>query len=488
MKRAAPYQSLRIRGAVFTTAIDMRDTVLTHALEISGSRFADQVVLYGLRTPNSVRLNRSEFQDTIWLVGSRIGGDLLIQDAQLSDIVARGSRIDGGLSLRGSRVTGGVDFDGTTVEGSVFFKAGDFQGIDLKSATIGQAVNARSARVRGKFDAAGLQTGGSVLMDEGATFAEVDLLGAKIRGQLSLYEASIDGRLRGESLSVGQGVTMADGRFNGEVELDQSTIVGGLDVSGATLSGLELSYATITTELSLDTGGKTVRWVAHVNEQGVKLPALLALRGTSVGGLVDSRESWPENLQYLLRDFTYKRLWPLPEREWERGMIRKADWYASWLARETSGSLQPYRQLARVLASHGGDENARSVLIAGRERQRQALPWWSPERWLLWALRWTIGYGYGAGEMNALYWALSLLIIGTTVAKRQGARLPGGDRPGFWYSLDMLIPGLRLSALHDQLELSHYPRYYFHLHRFAGYTLMLFVIAGLTGITDPGGP
>ena len=169
---------------------------------------------------------------------------------------------------------------------------------------------------------------------------------------------------------------------------------------------------------------------------------------------MDSRESWPAKLEYLLRDFTYKRLSPLPEREWQKGMIRKADWYVSWLSREPSGSLQPYRQLAQAVASHGGDETARSVLIAGRERQRQALPWWSPERWLLWALRWTIGYGYGTGEMNALYWALPLLLIGTIVAKCQDVRLPGGERPGFWYSLDMLIPGLQPSAQHAQLQLS----------------------------------
>lgn len=466
----------------------MRDTVLTHGLEISDSQFNETVVLNGLRTPDSVALNRSKFQETLWVASSRIGGDLLIQDAELSDIVARGSTIDGAMSLARSRVTGQVDLDGTTVHGPVFFKDGDFQGIDLKSAKIGRRLNARLARVRGKFEGGSLETGGSVLMDDGATFGEVDLLGAKIGGQLSLYGASVEGPLRGESLSVGQGINMTEGRFNKEVELDQSTIEGGLDVSGATLSSLELSYATITTELSLATGGKTVKWVGDTDEQGRKLPALLTLRSTSVGGLVDSRGSWPENLQYLLRDFTYKRLSALPEREWDRSMIREAGWYVSWLDRETSGSLQPYRQVAQVIASHGEDKTARSVLIAGRDRQRQALPWWSPERWLLWALRWTIGYGYGNGEMNALYWALTLLGIGTIVAKCQGTRMPGGDRLGYWYSLDMLIPGLQLNAVHAQIQLSGYPKYYFHLHRAAGYTLMLFVIAGLTGLTEPEGP
>ena len=107
------------------------------------------------------------------------------------------------------------------------------------------------------------------------------------------------------------------------------------------------------------------------------------------------------------------------------------------------------------------------------------MPWWSPERWFLFALRWTIGYGYGAGELRALLWALVAIMIGGMIARCKG--LSWCD--GLWYSIDMLLPGIQLSERH--CELPGWPRYYFRAHRLVGYALLLLVVAGLTGLTDP---
>ena len=215
---------------------------------------------------------------------------------------------------------------------------------------------------------------------------------------------------------------------------------------------------------------------------------LLSLWNALAGGLVDDPDSWPESLQMLLRDFTYERLTPLPGSGQGVGELRDADWYVDWLAGDSTGSFQPYQQLARVPASYGANATARTVLVAGRERHRKALPWWSAERWVLCALRWTIGYGYGAGELRALLWALLLVLIGTAVARCHGPHLPDGERPGFWYSLDMLLPGIQLSERHAKLKLPRCPRDYFHFHRLAGYILLFFVLVGLTGLTEPAGP
>ena len=126
---------------------------------------------------------------------------------------------------------------------------------------------------------------------------------------------------------------------------------------------------------------------------------------------------------------------------------------------------------------------ARTVLIAGRERHRKQLSEWSPERWGLFLLRWTICYGYGAGELYALMWALLVVLIGSIVARRE-TRWPWCDR--FWYSIDMLLPGIQLSDGHK--ELPGWRRHYFRIHRLIGYALLLLVVAGLTGLTDPSVP
>ena len=52
----------------------------------------------------------------------------------------------------------------------------------------------------------------------------------------------------------------------------------------------------------------------------------------------------------------------------------------------------------------------------------------------------------------------------------------------------MLLPGIQLSEPHANLKLPRCPRYFFHFHRLAGYIFLFFVLAGLTGLTEPAGP
>jgi len=76
---------------------------------------------------------------------------------------------------------------------------------------------------------------------------------------------------------------------------------------------------------------------------------------------------------------------------------------------------------------------------------------------------------------------------GTHSAAVQRLALPDGDRPGFWYSHDRLLPGIRLSERYADFEMLGRARYYFYVHRLAGYILVLFELAGLTGLTEPTG-
>ncbi len=96
--RAVPHEGVRIRGAVFESAVDVRDAVLARPLEISDSRFASEVVLNRLRTPTSVTFVGSEFQNTIWLDSVRIGGNLGMHDALFARVVLKTAVIDGDLN------------------------------------------------------------------------------------------------------------------------------------------------------------------------------------------------------------------------------------------------------------------------------------------------------------------------------------------------------------------------------------------------------
>jgi hypothetical protein len=54
---------------------------------------------------------------------------------------------------------------------------------------------------------------------------------------------------------------------------------------------------------------------------------------------------------------------------------------------------------------------------------------------------------------------------------------------GFSYSLDMLLPIIRLNESHYDIILKGFAKYYFYGHIILGYVLASFLIAGLSGIT-----
>ena len=474
------FESAVLSSTVMWTS---RDVALDRVLLIVDSRFAGKVVLSRLSTPTSISFDGSHFEKEIVLGSARIGGALLMQRSELASLVLRNAAIDGNVSINGSRIEGNLDMNGSTVGGSLFMKGGRYAEVDLRSATIGRQFVARGSTFDGLVNLNGLSAGGPLLMD-GAQFQDVDLRSAGIGGQLSLSDSVFRGPFNATSMTVAEDLIMHAAKFDGPVTLAAIEVSGSVDLGAATLNKLELHGASVRGDLFFGGGGLPVKWVYSVDSDGRPRSPFLFLWNTSVGGLIDDPESWPGNLRLFLSDFTYRRLTPPPSNTLEIAEPRHADWYVDWLARDVSGSFQPYRQLARVLESYGADATARTVLVAGRDRHRVRLPWWSPERWFLWTLRWTIGYGYGAGELRALVWAVVLVFIGGVIARCTGELCPDGQRLGFWYSADLLLPGVQLSPRFRECELRGWPRYYFRVHRLMGFILLLFVVAGLTGLAE----
>ena len=54
---------------------------------------------------------------------------------------------------------------------------------------------------------------------------------------------------------------------------------------------------------------------------------------------------------------------------------------------------------------------------------------------------------------------------------------------GFFYSLDLLLPVIKLRERHYDVDLTGRTRYYFYFHQMMGYLLVSFLIAGLSGLT-----
>ena len=146
---------------------------------------------------------------------------------------------------------------------------------------------------------------------------------------------------------------------------------------------------------------------------------------------------------------------------------------------------QPYHHLSSVLRKFGHHNIADDILYGSRAREREESSLFSP-KWLgLWILQLTIGYGYGRWNFLALFWATAFVIAGYIVLQARVNRNKKDTEEdlGIWYSIDILLPIVRLRERHYERELDGWARWYFFAHRIIGYVLTLFVIAGLTGLT-----
>jgi hypothetical protein len=92
-----------------------------------------------------------------------------------------------------------------------------------------------------------------------------------------------------------------------------------------------------------------------------------------------------------------------------------------------------------------------------------------------------IGYGYY--PYFAIFWVISLIMVGAIVLRASGEGLRNGMPFGLAYSFDMLLPIIRLRDRHYQIDLKTWVRYYFYGQKIMGYVLASFLIAGLAGLS-----
>lgn len=205
----------------------------------------------------------------------------------------------------------------------------------------------------------------------------------------------------------------------------------------------------------------------------------MTLRNTQVGAIQDRADSWPDTLE--LEGFTYERLGGLGAEGTADIEKRSSAWFIDWLARDPTYSPQPYEQLAAVLTEGGQAGKADDVLYAGRERERTEVAAGLDFIWKT-ALHAFIGHGYKVHR--ALYWILGFVVLGAVVLRVSGEG-PRNKMPiGLSYSLDTLIPIVRLREYHySHVDLAGWARYYFYFHQIMGYVLASFLIAGLSGLT-----
>lgn len=410
--------------------------------------------------------------------------------------------------MGGSKFAGKLNMNTLRVGNSLFMRRAEFAEVNLGGAKIGSNVEVNRSKFTGRLNMERLQVGGHLLMHGGAEFAEVNLLSANVEGQLAMVGSTFNGELNMDSIEVQESVFMRDGaefrdvrltgaKIGGDLDMDESTfkgklhmklvkvqddidlhgaevmsssptslafaqIGGNLDLSGSTLPSLDLTGGRISGELRL----ASRRYGATHWQKDSKL----ILRNTEVGTLQDAREAWPSGLE--LEGFTYDGL---------GGDMATRDilWFGGWLGKQKKYSPHPYEQLASVLRKTGNKGKASAVLYASRERERSEA---SGRKWVaLTLLNVFIGYGYRI--YYAVFWIIGFVAVGALVFRSTPEARRYNMPYGISYSLDMLLPIIRLRERHYEIDLVGWPRYYFFFHKLMGYVLASFLIAGLSGLT-----
>lgn len=465
--------SLSLSGATVTNALNL------NSLRTASSAFLRSVVL------DSVDLDLAQIggQANFWKAG--IEGDLELESTMIARdlIFGNGSRIGGRIDLeratirgnfvlQGHEQVGDLDFLGTEVGGQIFIKGSRFQkGLDLDSTTVGDSLFLRGGGPPlTELLLRGVEIGGLLQIKNQHIVKRLDLHETHIADSLYLWNVVGPDLAQSESRCK----TEQDGGREHETSIRDTEIGGDFDLSGSRLSCLDLSGSKVGDSFQLYSGDRgAVQWHGA---------STLMLRDVQVGTLVDDStlENWPRHLD--LAGFRFTRFTRLPGGADVEAGDRGTGWYRRWLARSVY-SAQAYQRLADYLRRNGRIEDANDILFAGRERYRTEHA--SPLEWVgLTLLKTIIGYGYGHKIFYSLIWVLVFVVIGAAVVWANGEGRRRGVPWTVVYSLDHLLPIVRLDERNYKLHLHGAAQYYIYFHTLVGYILASFVVAGLAGLTN----
>ena len=407
---------------------------------------------------------------TLDMTNLQLDGNLdMSNGSEFSEVVLIEAHVGDLVSLEKSKVTGTLNMFGLHLGGSLDMSGGaDFSQVILGDAKVGGFLDLSGSRVHGTLDMYGLDLGGNLELNNKAEFTDISLLDARIGGVLNLKSAKVSGKLDCESIQVNGDVFLSDGAeffgpitfvFGkvGELELPNATFHGNVDLTGGQIrSDLFLGFP----------GGEPPHWPGT---------AELILNDATVDAIQDSRDSWPAKID--LNGFTYRSLTGIYGTAGDRMADRPVAWFELWLARGEY-SPQPYEQLAAVLRAGGRPDAADRILYASKQNERMRAQW--PQRVWLTALDWTVGYGYHVER--ALFWAAGFVLVGIIVLRVSGEGRKHGMPYGIAFSFDLLLPIIQLRKIHYDIDLAGWARYYFYLHKIAGYVLGSFLVVGVSGL------
>lgn len=273
--------------------------------------------------------------------------------------------------------------------------------IQLRFAEIADLGNLTGTIIEGDLDLEMSKIGGNLFLRDGAQFKCVYLWDATVRGTISVRNASFGGILDMDGVSAGAVSLSTNVVCSKGVKLTAAHIAQDVEFVGATFCGVvDLTDARIGSSLVLDSH--------NLSGSACSENAELILKDATAQSFSISRDQivdrWPRRTD--LNGFEYRRVMGFADdRTVTEGVGRDRTFLIQWLAKDRLYTTQPYQQLAEVLVDQGEVGEGNKVLFAGRERKRKESTGFRRVGYEL--LKWTIGYGIGAGRLCGLLLSLS---------------------------------------------------------------------------------
>lgn len=415
------------------------DTTKRKGLRIKGAIFTENVVIKGPMTVDGdlrlesctfvkgLTLGQLDIKGTLSLAQSKFSLDQHSVELQLTNI-----RTEHDLDLSGLAV-GRVEIQSSIVGKNAYLMGGDSKVGQVKRLWVHQTKI-------GSDMALANQTIGEILLD-------AVTIGGQLRFAYNKAQfVSVYGTIHQVLLE------------SNEVDLfriNQSSISGDLIINGGTLKKVELTSSSVKGRLRLRNDIHPLNWVD--------------------GGAIDFSDSsvrvikpddyWPANIR--VEDFHFDRFITLDADAIDEPIN-------DWLKRVSPTSLEPYSIFGSLVRKRGEDQLADGIMKKGWELRRLHASGW--ERvWL--NLRRLIGQGYD--RRPALLLLIVVILCGRAILYMSDAARAA--KLGFWYSVDLVVPFVKLVDDHHKVELETRVQHYFRVHKIVGYLLISLLAAGFSG-------
>ncbi|SAL79927.1 pentapeptide repeat-containing protein [Caballeronia telluris] len=476
-------------------------------LGLSRVRVREDVWLNQLTIPGGLWFDNVTFEDPVHLDGTRVQGPVEFNRSEVPKLTIQGATIQGALTVSSTAI---VLAKGAHIEGDLMIDGG----ISPEEVRLADRerplhpVEGTPSYGSPSLRLAGARVEGGIVLQHLPSLCKVDAKYMEVKGPISVVDSGVDnledlGRhQRPSNLTVDMSHVEATQDLVirqsdvGVLNLNEAKIKGSFRAEASAFQRIDAQGVRITQEFVLDpfdtesAGGRRPR--SENIAAGAKWwpgASSLDLSNARMSRIVSPRslEVWPESI--MIRDARFDSFisYPAVRTGMETVELAEDEWLKDWLARATKKRFdpQPYQQVTSMATMSGLDAIAVTVGFAKRERERCA----ACEHFFKTGLdcvyltfsRLVIGYGYH--YFRTVLIALGFILLGTIGFRFVPQADRKGLRYGVAYSLDMFLPVINLRKRHENVDISNGIRYYFYVHKLAGWIIGIFLAAGLAGFT-----